>query len=171
MSDLVGEAKFLKFHYTTEESLLDKDILKNKSWDKFEYKVKSLFLLPLGFQCWQISLINNVEKAELYRKVRHFKVLTLLGALSIGIYEKIKLERYWVYLNRFYPEPTQLQKSLYRDAMMFKELNYQEKSLEDRQKLDSDTVKIYEQMYRLPPQLYPDPEDDPNPASVKSHYT
>ena len=63
-----------------------------------------------------------------------------------------------------------MQKTLYRDAMMFKDIKYQQKSIEERTKLDSETVKIYEQMYRLPPQKYADPDDDPNPASVKTHY-
>ena len=53
---------------------------------------------------------------------------------------------------------------------MFKEMDFQEKSIEDRTLLDADTAKIYEQMYRLPPQKYPDPDDNPNPATIKNHY-
>lgn len=62
----------------------------------------------------------------------------------MGIYERTKLDKYWLFLNRLYPEPTELQKSLYRDAMMFKEKNYQPKPLEEKLKLDTETVKIYE---------------------------
>ena len=54
--------------------------------------------------------------------------------------------------------------------MMFKEIDYSPKSLEERAQLDSETSKLYEQMYRLPPQQYAEPDDDPNPASVKPHY-
>ena len=106
MSDLAGEAKFLKYFYTSNDSLLDKDTLKNESWNKYATKVQNLFLIPLGFQFWQIALVNNFEKAALYQKVKYFKILTFFGALTAGVYEKVQLEKYWLYLNRFYPEPT-----------------------------------------------------------------
>ena len=35
MSDLANEAKFLKYYYTSDDSLLDKDTLKNESWNKY----------------------------------------------------------------------------------------------------------------------------------------
>ena len=170
MSDLVRDAKFLRYHYTSDEALLDKDIQKNASFEKYSINVGATFLVPLFFQCWQLSLINNMEKAALYRKVRIFKALTFVGAMGVGVYERAKLEKYWTFLNRFYPEPTELQKSLYRDAMMFKELNYQEKSIEERLKLDMDTVKIYEQLYRLPPATDAEPDNDPNPPTIKPHW-
>ena len=95
---------------------------------------------------------------------------TLVGALTLGYYELYKFDKYMTFLNRFYPEPTQLQKGLFRDALLFKERNFQPKSFEERAKLDASTAQIYEQMYRLPPQKYPDPDDDFNPASIKPHY-
>ena len=36
--------------------------------------------------------------------------------------------------------------------------------------MDSETSKVYEQLYRLPPQTTPEPDEDPNPASIKTHY-
>ena len=90
--------------------------------------------------------------------------------MYLGLLQKWDLEKKWTYLNRVYPEPTELQKTLYRDAMMFKEQKYQEKSIEERTKLDATTVKIYEQMYRLPAQNTLEPDEDVNAASIKTHY-
>jgi hypothetical protein len=115
-------------------------------------------------------LVNNFEQAALYRKVRVLKALTFAGALALGVQQKLHLEKYWTYLNRLYPEPTELQKSLYRDAMLFKETGFEEPSIEERTQLDVDTVKIYEQLYRLPPQSTPEPDEDPNPPTIKTHY-
>ncbi len=144
MSDLAADAKFLRFYYTSDETLLDKDYLKNEAYEKYQSKVTSLFLVPFGFQLWQLYLVNNFEQAALYRKVRILKAVTFGAALFLGVQQKWDLEKKWLYLNRMYPEPTELQKTLYRDAMMFKEIQYTEKPLEERTKLDVDTVKIYE---------------------------
>ncbi len=121
MADLVKDIKYLRYYYSSEDSLKDKDILKNQSFKKYSNTVCTLFLVPTVFQLWQIYLINNVEKIALYRKVRAFKFVSLLGACVLGFREKLQLEYQWQYYNRFYPEPTELQKSLTREALMFKE--------------------------------------------------
>lgn len=115
-------------------------------------------------------MVNNFERAALYHRVRVLKSLTFVAALGLGVLEMQGVEKQWKYYDRFYPEATELQKSLYREAMMFKELQNQPKTVDQRLKLDTETAKIYEQMYRLPPQKYADPDDDPNPASIKPHY-
>ncbi len=111
-----------------------------------------------------------MEKIAIYRKVRALKFVSLLGACALGFREKLQLEYQWQYYNRFYPEPTELQKTLTREALSFKESQYQAPSQEDRTRLDVDTAKIYEQMYRLPPQSYPDPDENPNAPSVQNHW-
>ena len=121
MSDLAQQAKYLRYYYTSEETLQDKDIQKNQTYEQYAQRVGALFLVPLGIQFWQLSLVNNFEKAALYRKVRILKTLTFGGALMLGLHQKWDLEKKWTYLNRIYPEPTELQKTLYRDAMIFKE--------------------------------------------------
>ena len=83
--------------------------------------------MPFAFQLWQLGLVNNFEKLALYKKVRVLKTLTFFGALGLATREKLDLEYQWQFFDRLYPEATELQKSLYRDAMMFKELQYQEK--------------------------------------------
>lgn len=98
------------------------------------------------------------------------KIATFAGALVFGYYELYKFDKYWTFLNRFYPEPTQLQKGLYRDALLFKERNFQPTSFEERTKIDASTAQVYEQMYRLPPQRYSDPDDDFNAPTIKPHY-
>ena len=63
-----------------------------------------------------------------------------------------------------------MQKTLLREAMLMKESKFVEPTAEERTKLDSDTEKLYEQMYRLPPQRMPDPDDDPNPPTIRNHW-
>ena len=126
--------------------------------------------MPLGLQFWQLYLVNNIQKASLYRNIRILKAVTFVAAVGLSANEKLRLEKQWEFYNRFYAEPTELQKQLFREAMIFKEKAYQPKSLEERTKMDADTAKVYEQLYRLPSQRYPDPDDDVNPSSVKKHY-
>ena len=42
------------------------------------------------------------------------------------------MRKQWIYYDRFYPEPTELQKTLTRDAMMFKESMYNESSVQEK---------------------------------------
>ena len=83
------------------------------------------------------------------------------------------MEKQWTYYNRFYPEPTQLQRTLTQEAVMFKkrlDAGYKEKSLQEKMEMDPETERMYTQMYQLPPQRYMEPETDVNPASVTPHY-
>ena len=58
MSDLASDAKFLRYYYSSEDSLLDKDITKNTYFEEYVKRVNTLFVVPLGFQVWQLSLVN-----------------------------------------------------------------------------------------------------------------
>lgn len=49
MSDLVNDVKYLRYFHTSQDSLKDKDILKNKEFHAFSERVRTLFLVPLGF--------------------------------------------------------------------------------------------------------------------------
>ena len=79
-------------------------------------------MVPLGFQAWQLALVNQAEKAALYRKVRILKAITFVSAFALSFNEKTVLEKQWTYYNRFYPEPTELQRGLARDAELFKQI-------------------------------------------------
>ena len=52
MADLVKDVKYLRYYYSSEDSLKDKDILKNQSFQKYAIRVGTLFLLPAAFQVW-----------------------------------------------------------------------------------------------------------------------
>ena len=45
-----------------------------------------------------------------------------------------------------------------------------EQTLEEKQTMDVETSRTYQQMYMLAPQRNPEPEQDPNPAGIKTHY-
>ena len=56
---------------------------------------------------------------------------------------------------------------------MFKErerLGLKERSADQKKHIDPETQKMYEQFYQLPPQKFPESEQDMNPAAIASHY-
>ena len=129
MTDLMQDVNYLRFFHTTNSSVQDKDILKNDAHMQYSKTVSALMTPVMFFQFWQMGLSGHASQLAMYRKVRIFKVGTLIGAVSIGAYEMHRLQKKWTYYNRFYPESTELQKSLEREAMSFKENNFKEKSV------------------------------------------
>ena len=55
--------EFLTFHHTTDESLKDKDHMKQEAYDAYSKKMVMTWSIPIGFSLWQSSLINNAQKA------------------------------------------------------------------------------------------------------------
>ena len=171
MSDLIKEINYLRFFYSSDDAAKDKDICKNQAIDKYNQKVSTLFVVPVVFQLWQISLANQVDKLALYKQVRMFKSAAFIGACTLGLWEFSTLRKRLTFYDRFYPEPTELQRKLNQEAMMFKEQAYQEESVEDRQKKveDPDKVLKYSQFYMLAPQNYVNSEEEFNPADHQKH--
>ena len=79
-----------------------------------------------------------------------------------------------MYYDRFYPEPTELQKTLHREALLYKELDYQESSVEEKMAAieDPELRQKYKQMYMIKPQRYLEPEkaNDINAAEYQEHW-
>ena len=59
MADLIKEANFLRYYYTSDDAVKDKDYLKDKAFQTYASKQTALFALPMAFQVWQISLANH----------------------------------------------------------------------------------------------------------------
>ena len=59
MADLIKEANFLRYYYTSDDAVKDKDYLKDKAYQTYCSKQFALFTLPIAFQVWQISLANH----------------------------------------------------------------------------------------------------------------
>ena len=117
--------------------------------------------------------MNTPSKAGLHKWFRQCKFVAFFGALAAIGHEKYMLDKKFAYYNKFYPEPTHLQRSLVQEAQMFKKreaLGIPEKSMDDKKYLDPETQKKYEQFYMLPPQRNPEAEQDQNPAVVGSHW-
>lgn len=108
MADLIKEANWLRFYYQSDDAVKDKDLLKDKAFLKSSSKIDALFLVPFGFQLWQLSLINHEASLSLYKKVRYIKTFTFWGALVLGSFEILSMQKQWTFYNRFYPEPTEL---------------------------------------------------------------
>jgi hypothetical protein len=58
-----------------------------------------------------------------------YKFVTFSAALYIAFNRKGDLEKKFEYLNRIYPEPTELQKTLYKEALTFKENEWNQRSI------------------------------------------
>ena len=113
-----------------------------------------LFAVPVAFQFWQISLTNVGEKLALYKKVRMFKSAAFIGACSLGLWEFSTVRKRLTFYDRFYPEPTELQRKLNQEAMIFKEQAYKGESTEEREAKVQNPEKVlkYSQFYMLGPQ-------------------
>ena len=46
MADTTRDLDFLRFYYSSEESLKDKDILKNQAFENYKGNISSLFVIP-----------------------------------------------------------------------------------------------------------------------------
>ena len=127
--------------------------------------------VPFVFQLWQLGLTGHECSTSLYRKVRFLKSASLLGAFAFGAYEMHKLQNKWTYYNRFYPEPTELQKAIDREAFMFKESAMADKTVEERMAsmASPDAKNKYARFYSLGAQPFPEGEQDFNAAEHKEH--
>ena len=86
--------------------------------------------------------------------LRRVKVFSIIGAFAAVWNEKNILETKWNYYNRFYPEPTQLQRTLVQEAQIMKDreaAGIPETQIEDKRFIDPESQQIYSQFYQLPP--------------------
>ena len=104
--------------------------------------------------------------------MRSFKIASAFFSGCLGVYHYLDMTKQLTYYDRFYPEPTELQRTLSTEAMMFKENKFVDKTVEEKMNgFDNpDVRKKYEQMYQLPQQRHADPDEDPNAASHRTHF-
>ena len=50
MGDLVKDVKYLRYYHSSDDSLKDKDILKNQTFTRYSKHVSTLFMIPFGLQ-------------------------------------------------------------------------------------------------------------------------
>ena len=146
MADTHKDLDYLRFYYSSEESLKDKDLLKSQAYLDYQTRVAALFSVTAFFQVAQISTVNRASHNHLYKYFRHLKIASLIGGFASVWYEKMQLEKKWTYYDRFYPEPTQLQRSLVNEAYIYKireEKGIKDEELNEKQIIDPETSKIY----------------------------
>ena len=99
-------------------------------------------------------MTNVTAKADLYKRVRLFKSSAMIGALCLGLWESTNLRKKMNFYDRFYPEPTELQRKLSQEAAMFREQAYTEETIQERMDKAKDPRKAlnYAQFYQLAPQ-------------------
>ena len=108
MADLLQDANSLRYYFTSEDALKDKDSLKDQVYFKSCRVVSGFMMVPMALQFWQISLANHEAKTSMYSRVRMFKMATFGAAMAGMGYEYIQMRKRMTYYDRFYPEPTEL---------------------------------------------------------------
>ena len=144
MTDLTKDVNRLKLVFVPKGATRDKDLLKEESYNQYCGKVCAFFGPALGLQIYQMSLINKPDMITRYTRVAQFK------------------------LNRFYPEPTEFQKNLSREADLFLYRKENEKEFENKTDLGIRERMIYKQMYKLNPNLSMIPQGDIKPVDFKN---
>ena len=119
------DVNYLRYYYTSDDMMKDKDSQKHEVYKTYESRMAALFAIPTGLQLWQITLAQRADKLALYKQVRFFKTLAFGSALAIGMWQYTTTRQLLTYYDRFYPEPTELQRKLEQEALMFKEQAYQ----------------------------------------------
>ena len=141
--------------------LKDKDLLKNTAYTDYSKRVVALSTLPAVLQVAHIYLLNRPQFLMQCSYVRQLKVMAAIGSFGLCWYERTQLQRKWRYYDQLYPEPTQLQKTLVTEAQVYQireEKGLKEQTLEEKQAMDVETARTYQQMYMLAPQRTPEPE-------------
>ena len=87
------------------------------------------------------------------------------------MWEFTNLRKKMNYYDRFYPEPTELQRKLAQEALIYKEKAYKEESIEERMAKvqDPEMALRYSQFYQLAPQNHNIAEEEFNAADHQQH--
>ena len=120
MSDTIQKAEYFNFHHTTDESIKDKDQMKQQFFESFTTIISGSFIFPIGFSIWQLKLINNPQKLHQYKNIRIAKYLSFGWALGLAFYHQHDLQKKWRYCDRLFPEATGLQRALLQEAEMMR---------------------------------------------------
>ena len=95
MADTHKDLDYLRFYHASEESMKDKDLLKNEAFAKYKQNASALFIVPAALQLAQIGTVNRPSQLTLFKYLRQLKVLALLGSFGCVWHEKLTLEKKW----------------------------------------------------------------------------
>ena len=117
-------------------------------------------------------MLNKAGNVALYRFVQRVKFFSVLGFMGLGFYETMMFEKKQKYYDRFYPEPTQLQRSLVTEAQVMlkrEEMGLDDESAEERAYMDPRKQQTYSQFYQLAPQNHSIAEEAFNAPDHQQH--
>ena len=153
MSHLTQDVNRLKKSYVNEASLHDKDWLKDEAYLKFSYSTKFFFAAPMGLQVYQFLLAGNPASKAQYANIAKYKWFSFVGALTYGLWAHFRLYSKWDLINKEYPEPTQYQQTLKKEAQLFLLRNEKEKEYASKSEIGIFDKITYQQMYQLEPHV------------------
>ena len=90
MADLMKDANYLRFYYTSEAMNLDKDLCKNDAYRTYQRRCYGLMAIPFGLTIWQINLLGKSEAwARTWYNIRFLKLVATGGALAMCFKEML----------------------------------------------------------------------------------
>uniref|UniRef100_A0A7S3KSI7 Uncharacterized protein n=1 Tax=Euplotes crassus TaxID=5936 RepID=A0A7S3KSI7_EUPCR len=145
MSDFTNKLNKFKLYYVPPKTVVEKDIQKEEAYDKYTKAVSMTLAVPLFLQGYQITLINKPGMSSTFNRISKLKWLSVLGATGLGLYHLFELDKRLTYLNRIYPEKTEYQKNLSREAVLHKLRGEQQ----GKKQFTAQETQIYKKMYSL----------------------
>ena len=145
MSDFTNYLHRFKVFYVPNQIPIEKDILKEEAFAKYSKGVSLALWVPVLLQGYQLTLVNKPELVTKLNRIRQLKWLSALGATAFGLFHTFELDKRWEYLDRIYPEKTEYQKNLSREAELYKLRGEQE----EKKQFSTAETDVYKRMYSL----------------------
>ena len=88
MADSHKDLNLLRYYYTSEESLKDKDNLKNQAFSKYQNNCVILLSLPAYLQLAHLRYINKPAFAHHVLHIRKLKIFSMIGVFCACWFER-----------------------------------------------------------------------------------
>ena len=92
MADTHKDLDYLRFYFASEESLKDKDRLKNQAFNQYRNNTSILCAAPVMLQLAHLRFLNQTGYAHYLLHLRRVKVFSFIGAFAAVWNEKAILE-------------------------------------------------------------------------------
>ena len=145
MSDITRDINSIKQNFIFKGDLREKDLEKTRYYGVYSKTVVLLTSIPIGLQIYQATLINKAESLEKYNRIRQLKWAGAVVALSFGVHSLFDLDKKWQFLERLFPEMSEYQKNLSREAQLFKIRGDDKREFKPKTQFSVDEARTYRQ--------------------------
>ena len=149
MSDYSQKISDFKKFYVAKGDLREKDVLLNQARDRSVNKAGPFLLLPFGLHLYQSHIAGNGAGSAQVGQIRMLKFISIIAAAGIGMYYYSEFDRQKEYLHRTFPEMSEYQKNIAREAQRFKEDGLSDKNFQQKKLFSREETSIYRNFYNL----------------------